>query len=159
MITRSLILIKPDGVKRGLIGEIISRMEKPGLKVIGMKMVWIDEDFSKKHYSEHIGKDFYKGLEEFIVSGPIIAIVIEGVDAVKIVRKIVGDTDPQKAMPGTIRGDFAHHHVEYTNKRGKSIRNLIHASSNREEAEKEIHLWFNEEELHDYKISNEDHVF
>jgi nucleoside-diphosphate kinase len=159
MTTRSLILIKPDGVKRGLIGKIVERLERPGLKIIGMKMVWIDEDFSKKHYKEHVEKDFYKNLEKFIVSGPIVAIVVEGVEAVENVRKIVGDTEPYKALPGTIRGDFAHHHVEFTNREKKAVMNLIHASANKKEAEEEINLWFSESELHDYSTVHEDHVF
>ncbi len=159
MIQRTLVLIKPDGVKRGLIGRIISRFEDAGLKIVGMKMVWIDKDFAKKHYSAHVGKDFYSSLENFITSGPVVAMVLEGVEAVEVVRKIVGSTEPKKAMPGTIRGDFAHHSATYANQKGKSVANLIHASGNLEEAKQEISLWFRDEELHSYKTVHEEHTF
>ncbi|MCD6590028.1 nucleoside-diphosphate kinase [Candidatus Woesearchaeota archaeon] len=159
MIERTLVLIKPDGVRRGLIGKIIMRFEDAGLKIVGMKMVWIDKDFAKKHYSEHVGKDFYSMLEEFITSGPVVAMVIEGVEAVEVVRKIVGPTEPKTAPPGTIRGDFAHHSARHADKHKKAVQNLIHASGTREEAEKEIALWFNPEEIHSYKTVHELHTF
>ncbi len=159
MIERSLVLIKPDGVERGLIGKIISRFEDAGLKIAGMKMVWVDKEFSKKHYKAHINKPFYSGLEEFITSGPVVAMVIEGISAVETVRKIVGSTEPKSAQPGTIRGDFAHHSYSYTDKKGIAIKNLIHASGTKEEAKSEISLWFKEEEIHDYKTVHEKHVF
>ena len=158
MIQRTLVLIKPDGVKRGLIGRIISRFEDAGLKIIGMKMVWINKDKAKQHYKAHIDKDFYNSLEEFITSGPVVAMVIEGVEAVEVVRKIVGSTEPKKALPGTIRGDFAHLSAQYANSVNKAVPNLIHASGTLEEAEEEIKLWFKEEEIHDYKTSYEEHV-
>lgn len=158
MIERTLVLIKPDGVKRGLIGELVKRFEQRGLKLCGMKMVWINKEFSKKHYATHIKKGFYKTLENFITSGPLIAIVIEGVAAVALVRKIVGSTEPFSAPTGTIRGDFAHVSYHYADKKGVSIMNLIHASGTKEEAEAEIKLWFKPEEVHDYKIAHEEHV-
>lgn len=158
MIQRTLILLKPDAVKRCLVGEIISRFEKAGFKIVGMKMVWIDREFAKKHYWLHVEKDFYKWLEDFIVEGPVIAMVLEGVDAVENVRKIVGSTEPKKAQPGTIRGDYAHMSQEYANSKNKAIKNLIHASGNKEEVEKEIALWFNDEELHSYKTVHDEHV-
>lgn len=159
MIEQTLVLIKPDGVQRQLAGRIITRFENAGLKIVGMKMFWVDEDFSKKHYSAHVKKPFYKGLEAFIVEGPVIAMVLQGLHAIENTRKLVGPTDPRKAPPGTIRGDFAHHSQDYTDKEKKSIRNLIHASGNKKEADEEIKLWFKKEELHDYKTVHERHVF
>lgn len=159
MIQKTLVLIKPDGVQRGLIGRIISRFEDAGLKIAGMKMVWINKDFAKKHYSAHVGKSFYEGLEKFITSGPVVAMVIEGIEAIEVVRKIVGSTEPKKAMPGTIRGNFAHHSAAYTNTKNKAIANLIHASGTVEEAKQEINLWFKPEEIHMYKTVHEQHTF
>ncbi len=159
MIEETLVLVKPDAVQRGLIGEVIHRFEQRGLKIKGMKMEWIDGTFSKKHYEAHVAKKFYPGLEEFITSGPLVAMVIAGVDAVKGVRKIVGDTEPHSSPPGTIRGDFAHVSYSHADEKGKSIANLIHASGNAEEARKEIKLWFTKEELHDYTTVHEKHVF
>ena len=159
LIERTLVLLKPDAVQRGLIGNIVTRFENAGLKIVGMKQVWVDEEFSKKHYHEHVDKPFYKGLEKFITSGPVVAMVLEGVLAIEVVRKIVGSTEPKKALPGTIRGDFAHHSYEYADKKGIAIKNLIHASDGKETAKKEIALWFKEKELHTYKTVHEMHVF
>ena len=159
MIEQTLVLIKPDGVARGLIGEVIKRFEQRGLKISGLKMVKIDSDFSKKHYAEHIEKDFYKGLEDFIISGPIIAMVIEGVDSIENVRKIVGETESKSANPGTIRGDFSHVSYSHADEKRIAIKNIIHASGNSEDARKELSLWFSIDELHNYKKSNEEHVF
>ena len=122
MIEQTLILVKPDGVKRSLIGDIIKRFEQRGLKIVGLKMVQIDSDFSKKHYAEHISKKFYRGLEKFIVSGPVVAIVIEGINSIEVVRKIVGETEPKSASIGTIRGDYAHISYEQADKQKKAIR-------------------------------------
>jgi nucleoside-diphosphate kinase len=158
MIEATLVLIKPDGVMRGLIGEIVKRFEQRGLKIAGMKMVRIDKDFAKQHYVEHVGKDFYKSLEEFITSGPVVALAVEGVDAVELVRKIVGATEPKSALPGTIRGDFAHVSYSYADKKQISIKNLVHASGTKEEAEREINLWFSIEELHSYPNVHESHT-
>ena len=159
MIERSIVLLKPDTVQRGLMGEVISRFEKVGLKIVGMKMVWIGRDFSKKHYSAHINKGFYKQLEEYIISGPIVAIAVEGVHAVENVRKLIGSTEPLRAAPGTIRGDFSHHSIAYADVKNKSVFNLIHASGTKEEAEAELKLWFKDDELHTYKTVHEEHVF
>ncbi|MEA3378271.1 MAG: nucleoside-diphosphate kinase [Nanoarchaeota archaeon] len=158
MIEATLVLIKPDGVMRGLIGEIICRFEQRGLKLAGMKMVRIDGDFAKQHYFEHIEKSFYKGLEEFITSGPVVAMAIEGADAIEIVRKIVGATEPKSANPGTIRGDYAHVSYTHADERAISIKNLVHASANKKDAEREINLWFSIEELHSYPTANDVHV-
>ncbi len=158
MIERSLVLLKPDAVQRGITGEVISRFEKTGLKIAGMKMMQIDKEFAKKHYKAHVKKSFYKVLESFITEGPVIAIVLEGLHAVEIVRKLVGPTEPRMAPPGTIRGDYAHHSYEYTDKKGIAIKNLIHASGTKAEAEEEIKLWFSEGEMFDYSTVHERHV-
>lgn len=155
MIEQTLVLIKPDGVERGLVGSILSRFENVGLKIIGMKLVVIDKNFSKKHYAAHVNKPFYKGLEEFIISGPVIALVLEGIEAVETVRKMVGPTEPKAALPGTIRGDFAHHSYGYADKKGIAIKNLIHASGSKDDAKIEVPLWFSEKELHKYQTVHE----
>ncbi len=158
MVERTLVLVKPDGVERGLIGIITTRFEHVGLKIVGMKMVWIDRDFSKKHYAAHAEKPFYKGLEAFIISSPVVAMVLEGIDAIDIVRKMVGSTEPKASAPGTIRGDFAHHSYSYADKKGIAIRNLIHASGSKDDARNEIALWFKKEELHSYPTVHEKHT-
>ncbi len=158
MIQKTLVLIKPDAVKRALVGDCIKRFENAGLKIIGMKMKWVNKDFARKHYSAHIEKPFFKSLSEYITLGPVVAIVLEGIESIELVRKIVGHTEPKQAHPGTIRGDYAHHTIAYTDKTGKSIMNLIHASGTAEEAEQEIKLWFTKEEIHDYKRSDHDFV-
>lgn len=155
----TLVLVKPDGVQRGLIGEVIRRFEQRGFKIAALKMVWVDRDFAKQHYSEHVSKDFYKGLEDFIVSAPVVAMVVKGANAIEGVRKIVGVTEPKTAVPGSIRGDYAHVSYEYADQKGISIKNLVHASGNANDAKKEIDLWFSIEERHDYKTANEAHVF
>ncbi|MCF7910154.1 nucleoside-diphosphate kinase [Candidatus Pacearchaeota archaeon] len=148
---RTLVLIKPEGVKRHLIGKIISRFENAGLKIIGMKQVLVDKEFARQHYAAHIEKPFYKPLEKYITEGPVIAIVLEGSSAVENVRKIVGGTEPKSAPPGTIRGDFAHGSYTNFDSKEKAVRNLIHASGNEEEAKQEVALWFAPEELHSYE--------
>ncbi|MEM3127200.1 MAG: nucleoside-diphosphate kinase [Candidatus Woesearchaeota archaeon] len=159
MIERTLVLIKPDGVQRSLSGRIISKFEDAGLKIIGMKMVWVDKNFAKKHYTEDIekrrGKHVRDKLLQFITEGPIIAICLEGVSAIENVRKIVGDTEPRKATPGTIRGDFAHVTYDYADHKKVAVKNLIHASSDKNDAKREVSLWFNKNELHSYKILHE----
>ncbi len=158
MIQKSLVLIKPDGVARGLVGEILARFEKTGLKIAAMKMVWVDRDFAKKHYAAHVDKPFYKGLEDFIVMGPVVAIVFEGIDAIDNIRKIVGATEPKSALPGTIRGDYAHVSYGYADAKKIGIKNLIHASDTPENAKKEIELWFGEDEILSYKIVHDVHI-
>jgi len=162
MIERSLVLIKPDGIQRCLIGKIISRFEDAGFKIIGMKMRWIDQEFAMLHYTEDIekrrGKFVRDKLINFITEGPVLALCLEGVDAIENIRKIVGDTEPRKAMPGTIRGDFAHVTYEYADNKNIAVKNLIHASSNKEDSENEIKLWFSEKELHSYKTVHEMHI-
>ncbi len=139
---RTLILIKPDGIQRGLIGEAIARLEKKGLKIVGMKMVHIDKALAKDHYSHLTSKPFYPDLEKFITSYPVVAMVVEGKEAVEVVRLIVGPTNATKAEGGTIRGDFSN----------STSRNIIHASDSKETAEKEIKRFFKKDELFDYKL-------
>jgi len=159
MIERTLVLIKPDGVERQIVGRVLQRFEDVGLKIVGMKMVWIDADFSKKHYAAHVDKPFYPGLEAMITEGPVVAMVLEGIHAVELVRKMVGPTEPKSAPPGTIRGDFAQHSYVYSDKKGISIKNIIHASGNLAEAKSEVGLWFGKDELHSYKSVHEKHTF
>lgn len=157
---RTLIVVKPDGVQRSLVGRLLQRFEDVGLKIIGMKMIWIDADFAKKHYydlAERRGEHVLKNMVDLMTEGPVVAVVLEGVEAVENVRRIVGPTEPKSAAPGTIRGDFAHHSFAYTDDKQKGIRNLIHASGNAAEAKQEIALWFKAEEIHDYKTDQEKH--
>jgi len=152
---RTLVLIKPDGVVRNLVGKIIMRLEDAGLKIIGMKMEWVDEEFAKKHYrkdiEERYGKRVRDELVKYIKEGPVIAIVLEGVEAIKVTRKIVGSTYPNEAPAGTIRGDFAHISKDYANTNKITVKNLIHASGDEKDARIEVPLWFKDSELHSYK--------
>ena len=137
---RSLVLIKPDAMQRGLANTIISRLERQGLKLVALKMLHMDKALAQRHYSIHTDKPFFKDLVDYISSAPIIAAVFEGKEAVEAIRKIMGATDPAKAEAGTIRGDF-----------GLDIgRNTIHGSDSIETAEEEIKLFFSEEEIFDY---------
>jgi len=162
MIEQTLVLLKPDAVKRGLMGRVISRFEDAGLKVVGSKMVVIDQEFGKKHYYDiaaRRGEKVLQVLLKFMTTGPVMALCLEGVNAVEVVRKLVGGTEPKSALPGTIRGDFAHMSYADADGQNKAIENLIHASGNAEEAKQEIALWFKAEELHSYKTAHEVHVF
>ena len=141
---RTLLLLKPDAIDRRLVGRIISRFEDKGLKIIGMKMIKISKELSKEHYAHLVEKPFYSDLEEFITSHPIVAMAIEGKEAVEVVRLIVGPTNATKAPAGTIRGDFSN----------STSRNTIHASDSKETAEKEIKRFFREDELFDYEFKN-----
>ena len=158
MIERTLVLIKPDGVQRCLTGRIIQRFEDVGLKIVGVKMTWVDKEFTRKHYAEHVEKHFYPGLEALLTVGPVIAMVLEGVHVISQVRKMVGATEPRSAQPGTIRGDFAHVSYEYADSKGVTLKNLIHASDSLKSAKREIKLWFKEEELHSYKTVHDVHI-
>lgn len=159
MIERTLVLLKPDAVQRTVCGEIISRFEKAGLKIVGMKMHWSNEEHAKKHYTEDItirrGEAVRNRLLKFITEGPVIAIVLEGINAVEVVRKLVGGTEPRTALPGTIRGDYAHQSYDDADAKNIAVKNLIHASANKEEAQTEISLWFAQNELHSYKTVND----
>jgi len=156
---RTLVLIKPDGVFRGLIGKIIDRLENAGLKIIGIKMVWIDEEFAGRHYRQDIedryGKRVRDDLIKYVKEGPVVAMVLEGVDAIKVTRKIVGSTYPSESLPGTIRGDFAHISKDYANSNEINVRNLVHASGNAEDAKYEVPLWFSQKEIHSYKTTHD----
>ncbi len=138
MITRqkTLVIIKPDGIQKNIIGEIISRIEKKGLKILNMKMMKLSRELAEKHYEEHRNKPFFKSLVNFITSAPIIVMIVEGKDVISIFRSMMGPTDPKNAAPGTIRGDY-----------GTDIeRNIIHGSDSIESAKREVDLFFPEEQ-------------
>jgi nucleoside-diphosphate kinase len=132
---RTFVMVKPDGVQRGLVGEIISRFERRGLKIVGLKMMQVSEPFARQHYAVHEGRPFFAGLISYITSAPVVAMVVEGTNAVVAVRQTVGATKPFEAAPGSIRADFA---LEIG-------RNLVHASDGQETAASEIALWFGED--------------
>jgi len=142
---RTLVLCKPDTVQRQLIGRVISRLEKKGLKVIGMKMLRVDEDLARQHYQEHVEKAFFSDLVSFITVSPVVAIAIEGNNAVEVVRRLMGATNPQDAAAGTIRGDFG---LNLT-------RNVVHGSDSLVSAKRELALFFSQEELQDYSLDLE----
>ena len=152
---RTLVLVKPEGVQRHLVGKIISRFEDAGMKIIGMKQVWVDLEFAKKHYTEDIaerrGEKVRTRLLEYITEGPVVAICLEGINVIENVRKIVGGTEPKSSPPGTIRGDFAHVSFAYADEKNLPVKNLIHASGDEKDAKHEVSLWFSEKELHSYK--------
>lgn len=157
-VEQTLVLIKQDGVERGLIGRIIQRFEDAGFSIAAAKMVWADTDLSQQHYEEHVGKDFYEGLEDYLTGGPVMALIIEGVHAVSKVRTLVGDTEPSKATPGTIRGDFASMDKDVADHHGIGVKNLVHASEDQEAAKNEINMWFDADEQHDYTNVHEQHT-
>lgn len=181
---KTLVLIKPDGVQRGLVGQIMTRFETAGLKLVAMKMVHPSHDDVDQHYqmteewmqavytkakakydangenfpfADHkaYGGDIKRGLVEFLKSSPIVALVLEGEMAVSLVRKLVGATEPASSAPGTIRGDFSHDTYALANAQGRPLRNLIHASGNIEEANNEIKIWFTDTELYAYEHVND----
>ena len=188
MIEKTLVLLKPDALQRGLIGDIITRFEKVGLKIIAMKMVYADEDLAGKHYEadedwlRSVGEKSIKSAQEkgetvsetdpmkighkvrtmlldYITMSPVIALIIEGHGAVKAVRKLVGGTNPQDCQPGTIRGDYTIDSYILADTSGRSLQNLIHASGEVHEAEREIKLWFSAEEIHVWKRVSEDLIY
>lgn len=132
MTERTLVLIKPDAVRRGLVGLVLSRYEAKGLRILAMAQRRIDAELADRHYAEHVGKDFYPPLRDFVTSGPLVALVLEGDDAVSVVRALNGATDGRKAAPGSIRGDYSCSNRE----------NLVHGSDSVESADREIALWF-----------------
>jgi len=134
---RTFVMIKPDAVQRGLIGEIINRFEKKGLKIVGLKMVSVDRELAEKHYGIHKDKPFFEPTVKYIISSPVVAMVIEGINAIKVVRNMMGKTNPQEASQGTIRGDY-----------GQFIgRNIVHGSDGEDTAKFEINLWFKPNEI------------
>ncbi|OJX41481.1 MAG: nucleoside-diphosphate kinase [Chloroflexi bacterium 44-23] len=145
---QTLVLVKPDGVQRGLIGEIIARLEKRGLKLVGAKLIQVADSLAREHYAIHIGKPFYEGLIQYITAAPVMAMVWEGENSVNAVRQTMGSTDPVKATPGTIRHDFAL----------LISRNLTHASDSPENARNEISLWFEKDEIVEWQRLNEDWI-
>lgn len=150
MYLRTFVMIKPDGVQRGLIGEIISRFEKRGLKIVAMKLVKISRDLAERQYEIHKGKKFYDGLIEYITSSPAVVMVVEGKgNVVELVRRMVGSTDPSDASPGTIRGDLS---LEIG-------RNVIHAADSEENAEREISIYFSPDEILSYKRIDEEWLY
>lgn len=154
LVERTLVLLKPDAVVRGFAGKIISRFEDAALKIVGIKMKQMDADFTRRHYfdlEERFGPEVYNITATFMQQGPVIALVLEGADAVATVRKIVGSTFPNEAPAGTIRGDFSHYSRAASVASGKAAANLVHASGNKEEADQEVNLWFDKDELHDYR--------
>lgn len=146
---RTFILVKPDGVQRGLIGEVIARLERRGLKLVGAKFMLVSRDLAERHYAVHKGKPFYDGLVSYIISAPVMAMVWEGPNAVAAVRQTMGATRPTEAAPGTIRHDFA---LEIG-------RNLTHASDSPENGQTEIALWFKTEELVDWQRPIDSWIF
>ncbi len=140
MTERTLVLIKPDGVQRLLVGRILARFEERGLKLAALKLVRVDRPFAERHYAVHRGKPFFEGLLDFITSGPLVALALDGPNAIAAVRAMVGATRPHEAAPGSIRGDLA---VE-------TAQNLVHASDAAETAAAELALWFSPDELLDY---------
>ena len=140
---RTLVLIKPDAVQRGLVGEILARFERKGLKVIGLRLLSVPTEMAERHYAVHAGKHFYADLVSFITSGPVAAVALEGPDAIATVRRLVGSTMPNEADPGTIRGDLGI----------SGLRNLVHASDAAETADEELELWFGGERLTAYRRS------
>lgn len=192
MTERTLVVLKPDAVERGIVGDIIHRFEKIGLKIVGMKMLIADEDLANKHYprdrrdfiagmgqktldnykeqgidakekfgtddAHEIGLQLQEWLVKFLTAGPVIAFVLEGPHAIKLVRKVCGFTLPVDADPGTIRGDFSFDSSALANDAGRPIKNLVHASGEPEEAEFEIGLWFDDHELYDYDTIHQKHM-
>jgi len=189
---RTLVFLKPDGVQRGLIGEVVGRFERAGLKVVGMKLVWPGRQLLDRHYPSdeqflrtiggktkeafaaygldvrreagtddplEIGRQVRSWLIDYVSSGPVAAFVLEGIHAVTVVRKLVGDTLPYRAAPGTIRGDFSIDSPTVANLMRRPVRNLIHASGSVEEAAAEIPLWFSDAELYDYRRADEGAMF
>lgn len=145
MVERSLVLVKPDAMQRGLASEVLGRIERRGLKIVAMRLLRMDEEMAKRHYAEHVGKPFFGRLVGFITSGPIIAAVFEGENAVALIRQTMGATDPAKAAPGTIRGDL-----------GIDLgRNLVHGSDSPQSAEREVALFFDKSEIVGYERSLE----
>jgi nucleoside-diphosphate kinase len=142
---RTLVIVKPDGVQRGLTGEVISRLERRGLKVIALKMMHMPTELAERHYDIHRGKSFYEGLIRYITSSPVVVMVVEGTKAVSIVRRTLGATNPADAEPGTIRADYA---LEIG-------RNIVHGSDSPETATREINLFFTEDEIYPYSRAND----
>lgn len=161
-IEKTLVLLKPDAVQRGIIGKIIMRFEDVGFKIVAMKLVQSDEDMAGEHYDQDIAKrhgaHIRKRALKLLMLGPVVAMVIEGVNAIENVRKMAGTTEPKNAAPGTIRGDFAHVSYGHCDDKDIGVLNVIHASANKEDAKKEIGIWFSQKEIVEYKTVHEVHT-
>lgn len=159
---RTLVLLKPDAVQRGLIGRIIQRFEDVGIKIVGMKMVLVDERLANEHYNDlgvRRGEDVKKRVVDMLTKlGPVVALALEGIDVIEEVRMMIGSTEPKAAQPGTIRGDFSHISYDYANKKGIGVKNVIHSSDTLESAQRELMLWFSFDELYKYKTVNDIHI-
>ena len=156
---QTLVIFKPDAVQRGIVGEIVTRFERVGLKIAGLKMLRPDDAHFHAHYetigtmiTRH-GEDIFNVTVEAMKESPVIAVVLEGIHSVELVRKLVGSTEPGKSAPGTIRGDFAHSNFAYANGEGRTLPNVLHASATPEEAAQEIKLWFDQNELYSYETA------
>jgi nucleoside-diphosphate kinase len=164
LVQQTLIILKPDAVRRGISSEILMRFEKIGLKIVALKMMHVDRVFAEKHYTyEDIAlRHSVKIREEllaYIVESPVIVAVIEGINAVEVVRKICGKTEPSSATPGTIRADYCHHTYALCSITNKAVYNVIHASASLPEAVNEVNLWFNKNEIYTYRRSDESEHF
>lgn len=159
---RTLVLIKPDGVERGLVGQILTRFEQAGLKMAGLRLDLVDKKFAKKHYTEDItkrrGEKVRTHMVNMLSDGPVVAMVLEGIEAIELVRKMVGSTQPKEAAPGTIRGDFTHVSYAWSDSKDIGVKNVIHASSSKKDSESEIALWFSESQLHSYVSVHDKHI-
>ena len=149
MMEMTLIIIKPDGVKRGLVGEVISRFEKRGLRIAALKMTCLSEDRARQLYAPHVGKKFYQGLIDFMTSGPVVAAALQGESAIQIVRNMMGALKPEEAMPGSIRGDYSM----------DVMHNLIHGSDSRENAIRELAVLFDDSEFLEYRTCDEEVIY
>ena len=160
-VERTLIIFKPDAVQRGVVGEILTRFERVGLKIVGVKMISPDKQHLYRHYEEigkmitRRGEETFNVTLEMMLEGPVVAMVLEGVEAVQLVRKLVGTTEPKASPPGTIRGDYSHMSFVYADAKHRGVPNLIHASGSDEEAVEEIGHWFADSELFDYESLND----
>ncbi|MBI5044673.1 MAG: nucleoside-diphosphate kinase [Candidatus Levybacteria bacterium] len=161
MIERTLVILKPDAIQRGIIGEVITRFERAGLKIVGAKLVQPDYEHYHKHYEgigqmiSRRGQKAFEMVLDLMQKGPVLAMVLEGVEAIALVRKMVGTTEPKAAAPGTIRGDYAHISFAHADEKTVGVGNLVHASGDAQDAEKEIAHWFSEQELHEYPTVHE----
>lgn len=146
---RTFFMIKPDGVQRGLVGDVVQRLERKGFKIVAMKMLMISNEIAGRHYSEHNGKPFFEDLVEFITSGPLVAMVVEGENAIEGIRTMMGKTDPKESAPGTIRGDFGIH----------LSRNVVHGSDSPTSAEREMSIFFRQEEMMEFARIDEQWIY
>ena len=162
MIEKTLVVIKPDGVERSLSGKILAKFEETGLKIVALKMLHVDKKMAMQHYTEDLAKRRGEHIRvimvDYISAGPVVAIVLEGVSAIEVVRKLTGDTEPRTAQPGTIRGDYTHMSYKHADGKKGPVKNVIHASSSEEDAKREIGLWFKPDEIHTYRTVHDQHV-